>query len=156
MSREETSPDDLSAKIRDAFPDIAPPSFPVVLHKCDECDQVKAAFLGKRWSEISLGTLRDHYCSLPLLSPEAFRYYLPAFLLGAIKDMDHPNSSLHTFAIYSLLPDGLVRREKCGFTVEQERAIIEFARWMASSAESAAIELYWSCAAKTDSNSGSD
>jgi hypothetical protein len=130
----------LSARVHAAFPDVPPADFPIVLHHCDECARVEHDFRGKRWPEVDLDTLRYHYDSLPLLSPEAFRYYLPSFILGAITD---PESNLPDFTLYSLLPGGR-RREKCRFSDQQEHVIVEFARWVAQSPESERIEAYWS------------
>lgn len=135
------STNQLSAKIKAAFPDPPPAAFPIVVHQCDECARVDADFRGKRWSKVALDTLKYHYDSLPLLSPEAFRYYLPAFMLGALADLD---SNLPDFTLGSLLPHGLLRRETCKFTAEQEAAIVEFAHWMARSPESDRIVAYWS------------
>jgi hypothetical protein len=132
---------ELSTKIRAVFSDDPPVGFPIAPHQCGECARIEADFHGKCWSEVSLDTLKYHFDSLPLLSPEAFKYYLPAFMLGAIAD---PESNLPEFLMYSLLPNQLARRERCRFSAEQEQAIVEFARWMAWSPESEQIEAYWS------------
>lgn len=54
-----------------------------------EGHRVSAFFRGKDWREITYGSLRDHYpgdasACLHFMLDEAFRYYLPAFLLMAL------------------------------------------------------------------------
>ena len=41
-------------------------------------------FKGKEWASISPREVRAHADALPLLTPSAFRYYFPAYLLACI------------------------------------------------------------------------
>ncbi len=46
------------------------------------------AFKGKHWREVSLETLISNRDHLSFFTPEAFRFYLPAFLIALLT---HPN-----------------------------------------------------------------
>ncbi len=57
----------------------------------DECDYVAAYFKGKSCKDVTLEDLHAHYegpitACLSFMSPEAFRYYLPAFMRMAISE----------------------------------------------------------------------
>jgi hypothetical protein len=45
---------------------------------------IASAFRGKEWEDVSVEMLRSHADALPLFTPAAFRYYLPAYMIGAI------------------------------------------------------------------------
>jgi len=56
-----------------------------------ECVEIATAFRGKDWRSISRETVRDHATALPLFTPLAFRYFLPAYMticLDAYYDLD--------------------------------------------------------------------
>jgi hypothetical protein len=71
--------DELIDRIARAFPTEGPPEL-VVVHECDECDRVDDDFGGKAWTEVVPDVIQYHQDSLPLFSPEAFAYYIPAYL----------------------------------------------------------------------------
>jgi hypothetical protein len=47
-----------------------------------ECAEIARTLRGKRWHHVSADMVRRHADALPLLTPEAFRHYLPAFMLA--------------------------------------------------------------------------
>lgn len=47
-----------------------------------ECTEIASAFKGKDWKDVSVEMLRKHKEALPLFTPAAFRYYLPAYMTG--------------------------------------------------------------------------
>ena len=49
-----------------------------------ECRRVASAFEGKNWKEVTAEMLRTYGDALPLLTPAAFRYYLPAYMTGCV------------------------------------------------------------------------
>jgi hypothetical protein len=51
---------------------------------CLECDDVRAFFRGKSWRDLKLPELRG--LPLPLLTPEAFHYFLPGYMLACLDD----------------------------------------------------------------------
>lgn len=49
-----------------------------------ESPSVIESFADTAWDSVPLDTLINHRLSLPLFTPEAFRFYLPAFLRAAV------------------------------------------------------------------------
>lgn len=57
-----------------------------------ECDQIAESFRGKNWRELPAGVIRGFADSLPLFTPAAFRYYLPAYMLASLGPNEEPAS----------------------------------------------------------------
>jgi hypothetical protein len=59
-----------------------------------------AALQGKTWDDLDIGTIATCHIDMPLLTPEAFRYYLPAFMMALIFQYQHagtlPMSLMHS------------------------------------------------------------
>jgi hypothetical protein len=57
------------------------------------------ALQGKTWDDLDIGTIATCHIDMPLLTAEAFRYYLPAFMLALIFQYQHsgtlPMSLMH-------------------------------------------------------------
>jgi len=53
-----------------------------------ECNQVKAKFRGRHWRSLSLSDLTGEADSLAFFTPEAFRFFLPAFVRASVLDYD--------------------------------------------------------------------
>jgi hypothetical protein len=70
-----------------------------------ESSEIAQAFRGKRWNEISSETLREFAQALPLFTPRAFRYYLPAYMLETVNSQD-PEDVLKDFVPFNLTPPG--------------------------------------------------
>jgi hypothetical protein len=51
-----------------------------------ESEQVSRDFTGRHWDELDVAFLRSHPVSLLLLSPAAFHYFLPAYLIAAVSE----------------------------------------------------------------------
>jgi hypothetical protein len=71
--------------IEAAFADVPYPGDDhIVDHQdCPECDDVRDFFRGKSWRELKFPELHAFHGSLPLLTPEAFHYFLPGYMLAA-------------------------------------------------------------------------
>jgi hypothetical protein len=120
------------AAIEAAFPlDPVPEVDDVRNDHCPECAELAARFSGKRWDEIALADLARNP-SASLLTPVAFRYYLPAMMLRSMEDP----RALDTFP-YSLVselspPGGKPSPDRlatyAGLTTDQATAIIAFLR----------------------------
>ena len=123
---------DLVDRIVAAFRTDAPPPERVVVHDCDECDRVETDFADELWTDLSLEVIQYHHDSLPLLSPEAFAYYLPAYLSFAAND---PHSGVGEMLLYALGPsDGphsAERRGACRYSAEQIQLILQVAKLIA-------------------------
>jgi hypothetical protein len=109
--------------IREAFAVTEPPTGPVVTHSCSECDGVAAALQGRRWQELDELLLVRQPDMLPLLSPEALSYHLPAFLIAALR---HRDRCVGDVILMELEPDR--RRLRDRFTAAQRVVIVSWAR----------------------------
>src|SRR4051794_33677193 len=49
-----------------------------------EYREVLRAFKGKGWKDISVEMVRKYKDALPLFTPAAFRYYLPAYMIACV------------------------------------------------------------------------
>ena len=81
----------LKEKILEAFADVSyPGDDQLVTHSdCFERDAIRTFFKGKHWRDINLEWLNREYSQDPsaclgFMTPQAFRYYLPAYLLISI------------------------------------------------------------------------
>jgi|SRR5579884_972904 len=79
---------ELAKQIYDAFVNSSYPGDELIVPKVqydDETQITEAAFLGKGWQVIDpTGEDFDYPCNLFFLTEEAFRYYLPAFLIASL------------------------------------------------------------------------
>jgi len=67
--------------IESAFAQVGYPGDDNIIHCiCPICRNIAAYFRGTRWEVHSLESLRKHQLALSLFTPEAFRYFLPAFM----------------------------------------------------------------------------
>ena len=63
---------------------------------------------GNNWENISSELLNREACEIPILSPSAYVFFLPAFLLAslnAVCNQDDPYTTLLMFVIYNLCLD---------------------------------------------------
>lgn len=122
-----------------------------------ESQELAYAFKGKHWKDIPREDLQ--YNSSTFLSPEGFRYYLPAYLLAALDD----HGDLLPRSVYGLMPDPPDRPSTDGLSEWQRtrfeplsplqkhavRAFLEYVRdkfsqnFPESHAPGAALERYW-------------
>jgi len=72
--------------IESAFADVPyPGDNSIALHQdCFECEELRVYLRGKTWRDLSFPKLHDFHASLPHLTPEAFHYFLPGYMLAAI------------------------------------------------------------------------
>lgn len=50
-------------------------------YHCSECQRIANFFKGKTWTGFTLEELRNYHVALSLFTPEAFQFFLPAFML---------------------------------------------------------------------------
>ncbi len=90
----------LRQRIRDAFAEVPAPS--------DDA-YARRLFEGRRWKELRGARVDAAYDELPQLGPDAFRYYLPAYLLRALDALDGPSAArgraaeVLEFTLYALM-----------------------------------------------------
>lgn len=93
-------PVDLQQNITDAFADLRRPAGgEIVGHDCDECSRIRSDLAPYAWSQVPGEVLEYHCDSFPLLTPQAFRYYLPGFVIYAL---NNPDSAVARWVIENL------------------------------------------------------
>jgi hypothetical protein len=72
--------------------------------RCPECQEALSFFRGRHWIDLLRGkaSLPRSYAGLELLTPEARRFFFPAYLVKAIRDKDE---DLLEMALESTRPD---------------------------------------------------
>ncbi len=64
-----------------------------------ECEEIKGALKGRHWRDVPFEILDRLRSALPFLSPEGYRFYLPAFMIISIVD----------FRRADIIPDEVIR-----------------------------------------------
>ena len=101
---------------------------------CCECADVSASYAGKRWTEIALEDVLAGRETC-LLSPAAWRYYLPALMIWCIRAPETVDV-IHDNLVYQLeppddrrgVPEWFHARAR-GFSREQRSAIAAYLDW---------------------------
>lgn len=89
----------VAQKIDDAFADVPYPGDDHICKKGSDGAELTKALRGVHWRDLEIATIASHHVDMPLLTPEAFRFYLPAFMLALMSHYQHagtlPMSLLH-------------------------------------------------------------
>ena len=116
-----------------AFETVPAPN-KITEHDCDECRSVDKTFTGKNFETIEPEIIDGNYDIIPLFSPEAFRYFLPAYLFYSLDNFSADDRTTTEFTIYALSPTKQDLRESLeywqarfeDFTFEQLDCIYDF------------------------------
>lgn len=107
----------------------------IALHEnCLECDDLRAYLRGKSWRDLKFPELRSFHESLPLLTPVAFRYFLPGYMLASLSDFEHADMipySIIRLGGYATDTDAVkdqAREERKRFNRRQREAIAAWLR----------------------------
>jgi hypothetical protein len=94
---------------------------------------IEEGFMGKRWKDITHQLLWNHRDEIGSLTPDAFRYYLPAFLLAVLQSSEKLDAFPIIFIPYLIPPvsishDKYVKKEQIfialdSLTAEQKRTV---------------------------------
>ncbi len=119
------------ALIEQAFALVPYPSSErLTTHRCLECDEIDQYFRGTTWPSHSVEELRLHAAALSLFTPEAFRYFLPAFMLATLQDPDRadviPDSIAFHLAAGSNSDPAWVRERLVLLSSDQRDAVRAF------------------------------
>lgn len=128
-------PDEIIQQITAAFADVTYPGPEALFNRhCCECAEVSASYVNKPWTEI---TLEDVLAGreTALLSPAAWRYYLPAVMIWCVRAPDAVDV-IEDNLVYQLeppdehrgVPDWFTERAT-GFSPEQRAAIVAYLHW---------------------------
>ena len=92
--------EELRARIREVFRLVPRPEYAnIVEHSCPECDELREDLAQLGQYEVPNDVLDYHRNDLSLFSPEALRYFLPAYLIYSI---EKPDSDLTEYVIFFL------------------------------------------------------
>lgn len=121
--------DELISQIEEAFKDVPYPGDENIVddpNHCPECEEVSEAFKGKHWKEV-VSSLHSFPDNIYLLTPEAYQFYLPAFLIYSIlkdeSDM-RVDFTIHSFSFAKF------RSQIELFSIEQKKVIKAFLEYM--------------------------
>jgi hypothetical protein len=99
--------DHLKVEIAEAFAGVAYPGDKNLVYDNSgahlECAEVAEAFRGKHWREVELDLLRHQSAAVFFMTPGAYRFYLPAYLLASI-DRYHEADTMPGSVVFSLTP----------------------------------------------------
>jgi len=96
----------LRSKIEVAFSGSCPPTHHLTGMSSEKDEGVSDYFSGTTWEGHEVSTLR-HYCAaLSFFEPEAFHYYLPAFILADLQDPIEADV-IGSHIVYSFVPPDL-------------------------------------------------
>lgn len=132
------SRDEIEKAICEAFANVhRPQKSDVAPHDCPECANVRKLLSPHEFADVPDKTIDYLSNSLQLLGPKGLHYYLPAYLLRALRD---PNCPCIDLLLYHLAPSD-ADIEKYGpywpdrlplFSPSQRRAVISFVDWLAT------------------------
>ena len=119
VERSVTSTADLLFALEKLF---VPEPFPGIAaeHECLECEAIRSTFARKAWTELSHFHLTEHDGALPLLTPDAYQAFFPAWIRAALED---PEGSIATMALIDMEATDL----QSVFSPEQRRFLVECA-----------------------------
>lgn len=119
-------------QIHAAFAGVEPPSAKELLNShCEECVETSWTFSQKRWEDRALDV--GQYEETCLLTPAAWRYYLPTVLIWCVRDTKAVDalvdSTIHQLTPGPGGPDQWLRERTDGYNTAQQCAIAAFLEW---------------------------
>jgi hypothetical protein len=127
--------DELVKKIKSAFATMPPPNEDniVIVPNNYESFMVANLLKGKHWQDLSEATIYEIRLNLPRLTPEAFRFYLPAYLIWSLKGEN--GGEILEYVVFNLNPqeDNAKKKEFIDkvkyFTSQQKEAIKAYVKY---------------------------
>jgi hypothetical protein len=127
--------EEIIRQITAAFADVAYPGPEALFnHHCCECAEVSSRYVYKRWTDIALEDILAGR-ETALLSPAAWRYYLPAVMVWCVRAPDAVDV-IQDNLVFQLEPPDEQRgvpewfsQRATGFTGEQRSAIAAYLNW---------------------------
>jgi hypothetical protein len=97
-----TPAEQLRQQVTEAFGHVLRPAREdIATHQCSECERLRDDFDAVEWQTAPAALLEEHATDLPLFTPEAWCYFLPAYILHAL-EVRHPDSIFLDFLVYEL------------------------------------------------------
>ena len=114
----------LDEEVYNAFSSVPKPNYDQITpHRCLECDEIRDEFSKYSVRDLPAEVVKANHSSLPLLSSEALRYYLPRYIDHALSTS---NDDVAQFLLFELTPkDGNEpQEERLRVFSPEERAVI--------------------------------
>jgi hypothetical protein len=102
-------------------------------YDCSECGQIARFFRAKSWDQLAAEDLRRHHTALALFTPEAFQYFLPAFMLASLSSFENGDvlpDAIRFYFEYSNEIKGHFPVRISGFSPPQREAIIGYLTYL--------------------------
>ncbi len=126
--------------INAAFPELPVPDPKTLIRYLERRDPsgeeaIRGKLAGQNWRSLSPKFLAEEWASFVYLSAEAYRYYLPALLAGALQEFTEDSDLLHTviceltpldWFVYEDGDDPLFRDQQSALTPDQYLAVAAF------------------------------
>ena len=92
-------------QVQRAFANVERPSNDELLHpeSADDMD-LEPLYEIERWEDMTDADIENTYSALAFLSPEGFRYFIPAYLIYCLKDPESPAAVVDS-TIWSFMPE---------------------------------------------------
>ncbi len=111
---------------------------------CLECAEIAEYFRGTSWRVHSLAKLWEHHAALSLFTPDAFHYFLPAFMLATLEQPREADLIPHSIAFHftrGLSDEEQFTQRFSRFSTAQRQAVAAFLREYAATGEFWASEV---------------
>jgi len=126
--------EELKTLIKKAFKDTPYPVGKLTDTYDDE--GVSEFFAGKQWENLNAPDLRKHDVALSFFEPEAFRYFLPAFMLAELSDPETADVIGESIVFHFSKPKEFwiesYEKRISLFTRNEKEAIVRFIDYMQS------------------------
>ena len=122
------------ADLEAAFPLQIPYAMELTDSYGDAIDETEP-FRGQRWDQVPPGMLRKHFEAACFFSPEAMRYFLPAFIKGTLAGINEIDLPLD-YLLGMLSSEGALIADEWratrwkGLSKEQWHLLVEWLRWL--------------------------
>ena len=83
-----------------------------------------------RWQDVPDGVIEREYTVFSFLDDAGFRYYLPAYMTWALRNLERTQSVSLDSTIYALEPSSYFPQRSGLFNHAQARAILHFLEWI--------------------------
>lgn len=128
----DTERNKLRIEILKTFERTSPPDInDLTVDQSNDSAALSACLGGVQWWLVDNQALANNFDNLPFLTPHAFHYYLPAFLLSSLRYFE-PDNLLLQHTVYSLAPfksssaDPRFRARRELFTASEVGIIVSF------------------------------
>jgi hypothetical protein len=122
----------LKQRIEEAFAGVPYPGDDNITrcpYHCSECARLAAFFKGRTVKDLTGDELRAHHVALTLFTPEAFQFFLPAFMFASLDRYEKSDllpDAIRFYFEYSAEIQGHFAVRMSKFSAVQRQAIIDY------------------------------